>query len=531
MAQSAESAGQALLAMMRVSAHKSFKKEVEGDEEVDTVSEPPSKRAKGMVPPVETPAKVSSSAPAPSAGAPNAKAGAPKAKGAPKASAPAPSAGASPSAGATVTPETVDVGQLAAANSDVGQVLTGDALMSSDDKSKAAAIAKASEEAAAEHLKGKEAADDKERRLANGQAIRDAMSPAERKNSWARYIHSHKGCSSGEATTEKCPEAVSLQMVSLSGKQMWYKIWLDCGESWLKVTATETFAQINTELTRKAKAWLCESQIADLYKSAAIASGIVKRLKEKAGCWRPHPEVPDMPEAVQYFVMVEDSMREDLQRVHSKQLSFLAQMDPAAGSRLAAQLQPNNAGAQASPPMSIADAGNAGAGGDGAGGLPLSFPGAASGLPAGSPAQSQFDVAVEKAQKAAQTALAKAKEVEQRRLDKKNRLAAEKEAKKQADEDFKHTPQGKATKWLKDCNNLMDTCATVIVAIKSYELAAGMQNEWTKTFQQHSNKLKKAKANAEQVRDGKKDNLDLLKQGSETLAAFQKDKQIYDALL
>ena len=103
---------------------------------------------------------------------------------------------------------------------------------------------KAAEARAAEIAKRSEAAEDakqdKESKIANGQAMRDGMTAEERKNSWAKYVHSLKPCGKAESTSEKCPEAVSLQLVNLTSKQTWYKSWLDCGKSWLTVMVTET---------------------------------------------------------------------------------------------------------------------------------------------------------------------------------------------------------------------------------------------------------------------------------------------------
>lgn len=62
-------------------------------------------------------------------------------------------------------------------------------------------------------------------------------------------------------------------------------------------------------------------------------------------------------------------------------------------------------------------------------------------------------------------------------------------------------------------------------------LSDGMRNEWVKSFTSHLGSIKKAKGHAETIRDGKKDDLDHLKQGSLALAAFQKYRSIYDALV
>ena len=180
---------------------------------------------------------------------------------------------------------------------------------------------------------------DQENRYANGQVLKDDMTVDERRNSWASFSYSLKPAGQVGERAEKCPEAVSLLLLNLKEKQTWYRVWLDCGQSWLSVEATESFLLVSRERKLKAWAWLTESQISDLDKSAAIASGIVKRLSMKQGSWRPHPEVPEMLEAVQSLVMVEDSLKEELERVHSKGLEFTAQLDGTAATRLAAHMQ------------------------------------------------------------------------------------------------------------------------------------------------------------------------------------------------
>ena len=152
---------------------------------------------------------------------------------------------------------------------------------------------------------------------------------------------------------------MSLQLVTLTAKQTWYKISLDCGKSWLTVTATETFSQISRETTFKSKAWLTRSQISEVYKNERIAQAIVAQLSATPGTWRPHPEVPDLPEVVQYFVMVEDRMREKLEKVHAKKVSFQAQLDSDAASRLASTMVSlTNLAARPSPITQLDGTGN-----------------------------------------------------------------------------------------------------------------------------------------------------------------------------
>ena len=62
-------------------------------------------------------------------------------------------------------------------------------------------------------------------------------------------------------------------------------------------------------------------------------------------------------------------------------------------------------------------------------------------------------------------------------------------------------------------------------------ISDGMKNEWQQTFSSHVQKLKKAKTKAENIRDGKSDDVDDLKAGSTALAEYKKDRRVYDVLV
>ena len=159
--------------------------------------------------------------------------------------------------------------------------------------------------------------------------------------------------------------------------------------------------------------------------------------------------------AVQYFVMVEDSKREELEKVHAKKVTFQAQLDSDAASRLARMMvSPSNLAATPSPVIHLDGTGNVNTPGV----IPAAVPSGEGGDPA--------DTAARKVHAQMQAALAKAKEVEQRREDRKRKLAQEKEQKQKDAEDFKATPAGLATRWLKDGNKELDNCATALVGVK-----------------------------------------------------------------
>eukprot|EP00969_Alexandrium_andersonii_P169981 7514846-Alexandrium_andersonii.AAC.1 len=49
-----------------------------------------------------------------------------------------------------------------------------------------------------------------------------------------------------------------------------------------------------------------------------VARAIMTKCKSESSTWRAHPDIPDVPEAKQYWVRVSEDMRKELQRVLEK---------------------------------------------------------------------------------------------------------------------------------------------------------------------------------------------------------------------
>ena len=125
------------------------------------------------------------------------------------------------------------------------------------------------------------------------QAVKAKLSPQERRAKWAQYMRTFdKGDERRPSRTEKVPESLCLRIISEKDRSAWFPLWLCSGCSWGEVIMSEEFKNKVTDGDKTIDAWLTESQIGDLYKSSAIAAGIVAEKKKHLATWRMHPEVP-----------------------------------------------------------------------------------------------------------------------------------------------------------------------------------------------------------------------------------------------
>ena len=115
------------------------------------------------------------------------------------------------------------------------------------------------------------------------------MDCKERRGRWAEYMRSLQKAGERGPKSEKMPEELAHRMISHQEKLAWYPVWLENNRKWSSVRCCESFQRIVKSSEVGVEAWLCRSQIADLYKSPEIADAILKEKELDAKKWRPHP--------------------------------------------------------------------------------------------------------------------------------------------------------------------------------------------------------------------------------------------------
>ena len=68
----------------------------------------------------------------------------------------------------------------------------------------------------------------------------------------------------------------------------------------------------------KTRAWLTEDQMEKLYNSKIVVNALKAKYLAHIGWHREHPDVPDCPEAHQYWAIVDESKKAQLRKITSK---------------------------------------------------------------------------------------------------------------------------------------------------------------------------------------------------------------------
>ena len=168
------------------------------------------------------------------------------------------------------------------------------------------------------------------------------MSNTQKKACWAQFVRTfitanERGARDAE---EKCPAELMLTVISQQEKKTWYNIWMENGMKWSRVRMSEQFKTTDRQVDGSIHAWLTESQICDLYKCETTAAEIVKMKEQRPQMWRPHPEIPHIKEARQFYCLVRQELRKELENIKSRQVDWSADIEAEAARHLSQQIAP-----------------------------------------------------------------------------------------------------------------------------------------------------------------------------------------------
>ena len=301
-------------------------------------------------------------------------------------------------------------------------------------------------------------------------------------------------------------------LAGTQSKKFWYEVWLENGRKWSRAKATESFKKLHRELDRSISAWLVESQIIDLYKDETIANEIVRVKKANATLWRPHPEVPHLATAVQYWCKVDESKRKELERVREQKIDWSALLDADGAGKVAAYFASG---------MGVGD-------------------GAATAVQQARPspdaaAEGKTGVAGATPEQAAQAerdrlAVAKAADTDRKKQESKQKKDAE-TAKRKADNDaFNASAAGKAKKEATNVQLAYESSLMYCAAVKKAKhMSAPMRHEWERQFEKQCTLLKRCKTTLEQVWKQEREDMEPVTAAAAVVEQFKKHRKGFDA--
>ena len=155
-----------------------------------------------------------------------------------------------------------------------------------------------------------------------------AFSNAERARLWAAYCRTQKpGAGVRDTRSEKCPDHVMAAMVGMQEKQFYFQIWLSNSESWGRVLAFEEHYLLQVKGTKKTEAWLTEYEMLSVFGDPDVVSAMKSWCVEQTGepKVRLHPRIPHCIKAQQYSVVIEDHLREKVDRAMKQGISLAAE--------------------------------------------------------------------------------------------------------------------------------------------------------------------------------------------------------------
>ena len=147
--------------------------------------------------------------------------------------------------------------------------------------------------------------------LLAGESLNTPMTAEERSASRTKNDRSLVPTSQRHGRSVKCPEAVALRIKNDSStmaitRSYYFDLWVHCSGEWGRVEVVEQHLQrIITKLNTKKK-WLMEHEIRALHPLESVASAIITNKRACPSLWRPNPDAPEEPSAIQFLITVED---------------------------------------------------------------------------------------------------------------------------------------------------------------------------------------------------------------------------------
>ncbi|MCP4242426.1 MAG: hypothetical protein GY772_17865 [bacterium] len=154
---------------------------------------------------------------------------------------------------------------------------------------------------------------------------------AEKRAAWMRFHRSRQAVTGRSARTEKCPLDIAEKMsASAAERNRYFDLWVGHSESWGQVVVFEKTLARKTSGSELLERWLTRTQLINTYGSAAIVDGIIAH-KQAPETKRPHPEAPEVLEAMQYLCVVYDDIVEEKEQIAEKGVALQAELDHTTG--------------------------------------------------------------------------------------------------------------------------------------------------------------------------------------------------------
>ena len=112
----------------------------------------------------------------------------------------------------------------------------------------------------------------------------------------------------------------------LQKKNLYFDPWCAHGESWGKVVAYEKSIQRDSSQSSLKEMWLTRAQVHDFFNGPVVGDAIIAT-KSPPEADRPHPVVPHVKEATQYWVTVDEAFMRSLTHEREKAMSFVGNVD------------------------------------------------------------------------------------------------------------------------------------------------------------------------------------------------------------
>ena len=341
----------------------------------------------------------------------------------------------------------------------------------------------------------------------------DGLSPAERRAQWMKYMRTFEPAQQRPGKTEKVPDEILMQMAADSDRSRWFPIWVENGSSWAKVKMSLEKTNSQVEKESEVDMWLTQGQIIDLYKDEAVGKAIVAKKRGIPGCSRPHPDVPDMIEALQYVVRVRSSKAVEFLKTNTQSLGLQGDVTGAGAAIMQGQLGTSQMLATAGIATGAAAAGSG-----------------TTHEPSAGPASAAAEAKAAKAAAAEAAKLERKREQELRKAEAAEEKRRRVEEKKQAKEDFKASPAGKAMEWLDKLAADLNLCAETRQTDTSM-MRAAIAQEWQNLFNDHHGTFVGLQGKLGSMRDGHSDDTSCFSEVSAAVTDFKTDVKTFQSQL
>ena len=117
------------------------------------------------------------------------------------------------------------------------------------------------------------------------------------------------------------------------GRRYYFNLWLNYDEDWAKVEIAERVIHTKSTRTYGESKWLMLHKLEKLH-PPVICKAIWDAKLADTSQWRPHPDIPEVLEAIQVRVPVEDGEEWDEEQKHASETSLTADVSKEAGKTL-----------------------------------------------------------------------------------------------------------------------------------------------------------------------------------------------------